>query len=264
MAIARWGAGARELAGPLALRIAQLVDAGHGDSAAALAAALRAVDSATGRNLAKKLVTDVRDAKPARARAACVAIERLGPGLDEAVMAALGTNMKRKDVVAQYAARALGRATTGDPKAVAILVKGMASDDVLLSFSCAQALRDLLIRQSADVGLTERLAGLLPSASVELPPIAHLGAARVAEQMGPQGRDYLIALSEATKGNAEVNLAALAFAFRDDQKAVAYLAKTAAGSEGKTKRTIVGLLERVRKGEGGDLPALRLAEAKRY
>lgn len=263
-AIARWGTAARELTGPLSPRIARLVDLGRGDSAAALAGALRAVDADAAKTLATKLASRLRAADPTRARAACVAIERLGPGLGDTVVAALGTSMERKDVAAQYAARALGRATKGDPKAVAILVKAMASKDVLLAFSCSQALGGLLNRRSGDPELAERVAALLPPASAELPTMARLGAARVAEQMGPRGRDYLIALCEAARDKTEAYLAALAFGFEGDETAAAYLVKTAAGADGKAKRSIANLLERVKKGDGGDLAALRVPEGKRY
>ncbi len=264
LAITRWGDETKALTGPLALRVIQLVDEGRGDSAAALAGALRAVDPVAAQNLSLKLVPRLGTKKPGPARAACVVVERLGPGLGQEVLTALGASMERSDIVAQYAARALGRATTGDPRAIEMLVKAMESEDVMLAFSCSQALRDLLIRQNTGDEVVQRLAGLLPPAGTELPAMARLGVARVAEQMGPRGRDYLIALCDAQKGDSEMYLASLAFGFSGDQKAAAYITKLAANADGKKKRVIASLLERVRQGEGGDLPALRLPEAKRY
>ena len=262
-AITRWGKDAAALSDPLAARVQALVRAGRGDSAAALAGALRTLHAESARALAAQLAPELAAAAPARARAASEAIGRLGPGLDGATIAALATGLKRKDGAGQYAARALARASTGEAEALSALSAGIQSQDALLSLACSQSLRVLLICNSGDARLRERLAGLLPTPAADAPRMAHLGLARVAEQLGLRGRDYLIALCDLIRDKEPI-LAALAFSFRDDEKASAYVAKAAEAASGNPKKRILSVIRRAQENDGGDLPALRLPEAQRY
>jgi outer membrane protein assembly factor BamB len=262
-AVDSWARDAAVLTHPLADRVQALVKSGRGDSAAALARAVRSLDAPAACRLAIQLAPELAADQPARARAACEAIGRLGPGLEPVVVAALVTALKRDDVVAQYAARAIARSSTVETEALAALVAGIQSPDARLSVACSQSLRALLVRNDEDAKLQDRVADLLPAPDADTPRLPQLGLARVAEQLGPAGRDYLIALGEVC-GDEEAIVAALTFSFPNDATATAYVTKAVEAADGVPRKRLEAVLSRAREKLGGDLPELRISEALRY
>jgi hypothetical protein len=85
----------------------------------------------------------------------------------------------------------------------------------------------------------------------------------VAEQLGPAGRDYLITLGGVC-GDEEALVAALTFSFPDDQKAVEYVTEAVEAADGVPRKKLEAVLSRAREKMGGDLPELRVSEARRY
>lgn len=81
----------------------------------------------------------------------------------------------------------------------------------------------------------------------------------MAEQLGPRGRDCLIALAEA---GSESAFHALARGFAGDELALARVKKVAEGHQDDKRRArALGIL---RDNGGGELPMLRVPEARRY
>jgi hypothetical protein len=244
-------------------RVQVLVKSGRGDSAAALARAVPSLDVSAARRCATRLASELAADQPARARAACEAIGRLGPVLEPDVVTALVAALKRDDVAAQYAARAIARSSTVEAGALAGLIAGIKSPDARSSVACSQSLRALVICSGADGKLRDQVADLLPAPDVDTPRLPQFGLARVAEQLGPAGRDYLIALG-GVYGDEEAIVAALTFSFPNDQKAVEYVTEAVEAADGVPRKKLEAVLSRARETMGGDLPKLRVSEARRY
>jgi hypothetical protein len=150
-----------------------------------------------------------------------------------------------------------------ETEALAALVAGIQSPDARLSVACSQSLRALVIRNGEDAKLQDRVADLLPAPDADTPRLPQHGLARVAEQLGPAGRDYLITLGEVC-GDEEAIVAALAFSFPNDEKAAAYVMKAVEAADGVPRKKLEAVLSHAREKMGGDLPELRVSEAIRY